>query len=417
MKKGTHALWLTAVLLAVLACLTAPSRSAGFWNEDEALMDDWTFRERKLSAVDNSSQGRRSMFSWDMYFFNSGAFPALSKVLTAYQIDRVYQELPEPCFQGQELPDMVERMAGLGIEVSALNGDRRWPEEGLEDYKNWVDALHAYNQEHPAQRISSVALDVESYTLSSFKKDPAAGFGAYIWCMEEAYQYARQRDLQVVQIIPATLDAIDRGQFEDFLQRCCDEVSIMNYYKDTELAAIWNEVLTCRQMGIPVETIFETMPVNSHYSVTKEKTYFYSGARSLANAVEEMQKTYGSSLGIGYHHFETMYHVYSNLYLAEIYPYAKSSPDGDANGQMGVGGRIRLRNPKGGVVSAWLSPPNWKSHAAEYSYLAVGVQLNTNYSVLLDGEDYRVTTTRPLRFKKESGKVVYSESFHAEPDS
>lgn len=55
MKKGTHALWLTAVLLAVLACLTAPSRSAGFWNEDEALMDDWTFRERKLSAVDNSS--------------------------------------------------------------------------------------------------------------------------------------------------------------------------------------------------------------------------------------------------------------------------------------------------------------------------------------------------------------------------
>ena len=80
MKKGTHALWLTAVLLAVLACLTAPSQGAGFWNEDEALMDDWTFRERKLSAVDNSSQGRRSMFSWDMYFFNSGAFPALSKV-------------------------------------------------------------------------------------------------------------------------------------------------------------------------------------------------------------------------------------------------------------------------------------------------------------------------------------------------
>ena len=49
MKKGTHALWLTAVLLAVLACLTAPSQGAGFWNEDEALMDDWTFRERKLS--------------------------------------------------------------------------------------------------------------------------------------------------------------------------------------------------------------------------------------------------------------------------------------------------------------------------------------------------------------------------------
>ncbi len=412
-RRIRTAVW-AVLLLAVLAGLGTPAQGADYWSWDETLMDDWTFRERKLSAVDDSFQGNRSMFAWDMYFLNSGAFPALSNVLTAYKIDRVYQDIPAPYFQVQELPDMLERMDALGIQVIALAGDRRWPEKGLDEYKDWIDALDGYNQGHPSRKISSVALDVESYTLSSFKKDPAAGFAAYARCMEEAYQYARERGLRVVQIIPASLDAIDRDQFEWFVGHCCDELSVMNYYKDTELAAIWNEVLTCRRLGVPVETIFETMPVNDYYSVTKEKTYFYSGARSLAGAVEEMRDVYGPSLGIAYHHFETMYHVYTNLYLAEVYPYAKSRAGGDENGQIEVGERIRLRSKKGTVVPAWLSAPNLETDASEFCYLAVGVQLNTDYSVLLDGEDYRVTTARPLRFKKKNGKVTYSESFHAE---
>ena len=415
MKKQLYGVGLLAALLTVLLLLAAPAQGADFWDCGEKPADNWPFRQQKRSAVDDATQGRRSMFAWDMYFFNSGAFPSLSKVLTAYQIDRVYQDIPAPYFQRSELPDMIERMERLGIQVTALTGDRRWPEEGLEEYKEWIDALHEYNKAHPFHRIDAVALDVESYTLSSFKQEPAAGFAAYVRCMEKAYQYAHERDLQVVQIVPTTLDAIDRRQFEWFLEHCCDELSIMNYYKDTELAAIWNEVLTCRRLGVPVETIFETMPVNSYYSVTKEKTYFYSGARALANAAEEIQRVYGSSLGIGYHHFETMYHLYTNLYLAEIYPYARSESDGDRNGQMEVGGRLNLRSEKGGLVSAWLSPPNLKTHASEYSYLAVGVRLNTNYTIVLDSGEYRVTTTRPVRFQKKSGKVVYTESFHAEP--
>lgn len=415
MRKKTRVTGALAVLLAMLACFPASAQGADFWNYDTEPMDNWTFRERKLSAVDDSSQGHHSMFAWSTLFFNSGAFPALSEILTAYQIDRVYQEIPLPYFQGEELSDLVERMDGLGIQVTALTGDRRWPEKGLDEYKEWIDVLHEYNQDHPSQRIPAVALDVESYTLSSFKKDPAADFASYARSMEEAYQYAHERDLRVVQVIPTTLDAIDREQFEWFVEHCCDEVSMMNYYKNTELAAIWNEVLTCRRLGVPVETIFETMPVNSYYSVTKEKTYYYSGARALASAVEGIQEVYGSSLGIGYHHFDTMYHVYTNLYLAQVYPYARSASNGDENGQIKVGERIRLRSPKGKTVSAWLSSPNLETDAAEYSYLAVGVQLNTNYSVLLDDGEYRVSTTRPLRFKKESGKVVYSESFHAEP--
>ena len=89
--------------------------------------------------------------------------------------------------------------------------------------------------------------------------------------------------------------------------------------------------------------------------------------------------------------------------------------NGDGNEQIEVGGRIRLQSPKGEVVCAWLSPPNLDTASSEYCYLAVGARPNMNYTVLLDSGDYRVTTTRPLRFQKKDGKVVYSESFHAEP--
>lgn len=379
-------------------------------------LTDQMIREQGLSSVDASSQGRRSMFIWDDYFFTGDAFSALSEVLTAYQIDRVYHAIPSAYFERQELLDMVHKMTRQGgVQVVALNGDSSWLEDGLDEYKSWIDSLHQYNQNHTHHQISAVALDVEGHALDSFRRNPAAGFADYCECMEEAYQYAHDRDLEVIQIIPTSLDTIDQEQFEWFLKHCCDEISIMNYRKSTALSAIWNEVLTCRRLGVPVETIYETMPINSKQGVTEEITYFYEGPEALASAVEEMQGVYGSSLSIGYHHFETMYHMHTNLYLARIYPYAKSKSDGDENGQMEVGEQIKLRSSKGKIVPAWLSPPNLETDAAEYSYLAVGVLPDMNYYILLDSGDYRVTTTRPLRFKEKDGKMVYSVSFHAEP--
>ncbi len=414
MKISKRIAGLLAALLAAPLLLTVPGRGAE-WDCSKTPADNTAFLEEGLSAVDNSSPGRRSMFVWDLYLFNSGAFPTLSKVLTAYDINRVYQEIPMPYFQRQELPELVGNLSRLGIQTAALAGDRRWPEKGLDEYKAWVGALYKYNQANPSRAIPAVALDVESYTLSAFQKAPADGFAAYARCMEEAYQYARQHGLRVIQIIPTTLDTIDRQQFQWFVEHCCDELSIMNYRKDTALAAIWNEVLTCRQLGVPVETIFETMPLNSYYGVTEELTYYYEGPEALSAAAEEMQKVYGSSLGVAYHHFETMYHLETGLYLAELYPYAKGAAHADQNGQIQVGNRLSLRSRDGAIVSAWLYHPNLTSDAAEYCYLAVGVRTGTDYTILLDSRNYRLSSPQKLRFKEKSGKLLYTGSFRVIP--
>lgn len=378
-------------------------------------LTDQVIREQGLSAVDDSTQGRSSMFIWGNYFFTGGAVPALSEVLAAYQIDRVYQWISQPWFKSQELLDMVHHMALRDTEVVALNGDTSWLEDGLDEYKDWIDSLEQYNQAHTHHQISAVALDVEGHTLDAFQEDPVAGFADYCRSMEDAYQYAHDRGLRVIQIIPTSLDTIDQEQFEWFLEHCCDEISIMNYRKSTALSAIWNEVQTCRRLDVPVETIFETMPIDSKHSVTEDITYFYEGTEALDAAVEEMRQIYGSSLSIGYHHFETLYHLHTGLYLARIYPYAKAKADGNQNGQIKVGDWITLRSKKAEPVSAWLSPADPGRSASEFSYLAVGVQTNVRYTVGLESSDCRVTGNRTVRFKWKDGKLVYADSFHAEP--
>lgn len=306
-------------ILVLLISLTAYAldgeKQQDLWEGDEVISDQ-AFLEEGRSAVDSDSQGHRSIYIWNRYLFLSDAFQTLSEVFTELKIDRVYQYISLSIFDKEELPDVVSRLSAMGIQTVALMGDTDWLKDSLREYKELIDALYEYNQAHPEEKIPAVALDVEAHTLKSFRRNPAVGFAAYIRCMEEACQYAHKRDLQVIQVISRTLDTIDQEQFEYFLTHCCDEVSIMNYNKDTELDAIWNEVLTCRMLGIPVETIFETKPLSEKYGVTEDRTYYYDGGEALAGAVEEIQKVYGSSLSIGYHHLDTVYHVQTGLDLS-----------------------------------------------------------------------------------------------------
>ena len=98
MRKQTRIAALAAGLLALLACLTAPAQSAGYWNYDEELMDDRTFQERKLSAVDASSQGHHSMFAWDLYFFNSGAY---QRCCPPIKLTGYIRKFPHRIFRGR----------------------------------------------------------------------------------------------------------------------------------------------------------------------------------------------------------------------------------------------------------------------------------------------------------------------------
>lgn len=352
-----------------------------------------------------------SIYSWDMYLFNENAFPALSRVLTAYNIDRVYQAIPNVYFDSFEVASLVKNCADMGIEVVALNGSPSWQNEGLSVYYQWIDALCAYNEAHPSEAIHAVALDVESHTLEQFKSNMKKGFADYVDLMWDACQYAHARGLSVVQVIPTMFDKIDPARFEWFIRNCCDELSVMNYEKEGAVENIRDEVSLCKQNGIRIESIFETMPISSQYRVTEKNTYYNVGEDALRAAAAELKSVYGPSLGLSYHYFSTMFYLYTGSYLAEFYIYADpDNPLTDENSQIYVGESVQLEGENGDLLTAWVYNPNRNIDRQEYCYLAVGVYPDMNYQMKFEDDKFKVYSPKTINFSAEYGQTAFTRA-------
>ena len=195
-----------------------------------------------------------------------------------------------------------------------------------------------------------------------------------------------------------------------FVSECCDELSLMNYNKSTQVKAIKGEVAICRELGIPVETIFETMPYSEYYSVTEEITYYYEGLEALNAKKNEILATYGSDgLSVSYHHLDTMYHVVTGRYIAEIYGYTdKNDPNRNKLGQTDALDTIILTGDDGSVITAGLYNPNRGAQYEESCYLAFGVSPDVTYTVSAGSASYTVPSPAKTFDIEENKPVVYT---------
>ena len=338
-----------------------------------------------------------SLYCWNLFLLNGGDYPAIDDFLDRLEITRVYQDLPQVYLEREETAAMVARLAADGIETVALTGDAAWGMAGDDqaEIRAYIDALAAYNQGiGAAAPIEKIALDVEVYTQSVWKDDPQAAFAAYVSQMEALYQYAHSAGLEVVQVIPVFYDQIDGDLLAYFVEHCCDELSIMNYNKSTQISGIETEVALCRALGMKVETIFETMAYSESHGVTEEITYFYEGMEALQAKRQQILETYDyENLTTSYHHFPTVYHVDTGLYLAEIYAYTNGEdPTRDDLGQTDALPCITLTGDDGSVTTAWLYNPNRNATYQENCYLAVGLSADVTYTIASGTADYVVTT-------------------------
>ena len=359
-----------------------------------------------------------SIYCWNLYLLNRGSYDSIRPFFEELNITRVYQSLPEIYLGQRETVSMVQRLAADGIETVLLAGDRSWglAECDLEEVKAYIDAIARYNEGTGAQApIRKLALDVETYTYSAWKNNRLAYFTAYVEKMREVYEYAHSAGLEIVQVIPVHLDNIDDDLFREFLETCCDEVSLMNYNKATQVTAIEREIELCRELGMKVETVFETMPYSEEYSVTEEITYFYEGFGALQNKRSDILNTYRyAGLSTSYHYFPTMYHVTTGNYLAELYAYTNSGdPTRNELGQTDALDTIVLTGDDGSVIYAGLYNPNLGAEYEETCYLAVGVRPGVTYTVSALSDEYRVTTAEK-NFEYASGDLIDYTSIRLE---
>ena len=350
-----------------------------------------------------------SIFCWNYYLLNEGSYPIAREFLKELKVDRVYQEISKRYLKYQESADMVARLNADGIEVVALAGEANW---GLKDYdltslKTYIDTVAEYNQGIGKNaKINKLGLDIETHITSQWKADPASAFEAYVVQMREVYLYAHSKGLEVIQIVPVHLDKISATTFRTFVETCCDELSLMNYTKSSQVSGISGEVAVCRELGIPVETIFETMANSETHGVSEENSYFYDGFEALCKKREEIFKAYNyEKMSVSYHHFPTVYHVVTGKYMAEIYGYTSNDPSADDLGQTDAVTAITLTGDDGSVIKAGLYNPNRSATYPETCYLAIGVKPGVTYTITADHENYTVTTA-PKQFNLADDRLV-----------
>ena len=340
------------------------------------------FIPKDKTEVKEVQNNQVSMFSWNMELTNNEAFQQLSVPMKKLGITRIYQLVPIEYLSEPEVPVMIKNLLDMGINTSFLTGDSSWMTDGLTEYKQIVDAIVKYNQNVDKNlAITEIALDMEAHSLQEWQQNPKESFKKYIELMKQAKEYSNERGLKVIQVIPTTLDEIDSELFETFLTECCDELSIMNYRKSTALTAIDREMELCKKYNIPIETIFETMPKSEEQGVTEAITYYYDGLDTMQEAVTAIKEKYGESLGIAYHHYTMLYYLSTGNYLAEIYPYSNGKEDMSGMGQPIHPGKLLLTGEDGSQVIATPYWPKRKGNQWEYCFLAVGVEINKNYTV------------------------------------
>ncbi len=319
---------------------------------------------------------RVSLFSWYFELTNQAMFSQLSEPLKAMEITRIYQLMSAEQISEPETIVMVSELNQIGIETVVLTGSPVWINDGPVECEQIIDSIASYNQSAPSDlKINAMAIDVEVHNLPEWNENPKTVFANYVEFMKHIKKYANAKGIKVIQVIPTFYDDVDKALFDTFLTECCDELSIMNYNRKSAHKDIEYEVKKAGEYGIPVESIFETMPMSEEYAVTSDMTYYYDGIEALTEDAKKLKDTYGENLGIAYHHYTTLYEVYMGEKIGEITLDIASLQEGINPGN------LLLRGEDGSVLVATPYWPAGKKEKASLGWLVIGAKEDVSYSV------------------------------------
>ena len=225
------------------------------------------------STANNSSPSlRRGMFEWQEERVKDRN--DVNELIGKFQITDWYQELSVPVDR-KTTAAFVSHLHQSEVKAYALVGETEWGYEADEaSLIAYLEELVRYNTGvKPAERLDGVMVDVEPYTRSRWKEDPARHMETYVSGMIEAYRYAQKHDLIFIACIPRHYD--DQGLtelLEILIRDGCDEVAVMDYDCGAEAEKLETEARFAEKYDKVLHCILEFQRVGKH-GLTEDKTY------------------------------------------------------------------------------------------------------------------------------------------------
>lgn len=242
-----------------------------------------------------------SMFSWDV---SSIEDEEMNEILEKTNTRRVFQNIDSKILESNSFYAFMNRMKNENITVYYLTGEPEWALKENADFLNKaIDKTISWNMNSDNYKIQGMVFDVEPYLLSDWEDNQTALMESLISNLKRAYNYAKENELQIIICIPYWYDKNNMSYLEELIRDCCDEVAVMNYYKNKEYKNMKNEVQLARTYDKDISCIFEFIKPGQH-DLSEKNTYYHQGIEAADRVFQQIYNEFNySKLYCSYHYY------------------------------------------------------------------------------------------------------------------
>lgn len=262
-------------------------------------------------AQEEKGQHGFGLFSWNDAVLAEEERETLSACIEQANISEIYQQFSENSLASGEAAAFITGLKEENIPVYALVGESEWAYDL--DGESLIEALKPiadYNAAQPENaRLSGIMVDVEPYLLEEWdegRSTRAELMEGYLSCMESAYAYASEHELEFWACIPTFFDVTNEDILEALISNTCDGIAVMNYNREDEYGQIAKEVGFSREYGKKIICIYELQEAGSH-DLEEINTYANEGLSALWQSADRLERQFGyEGLHFAYHYYEPL---------------------------------------------------------------------------------------------------------------
>lgn len=253
-----------------------------------------------------------SVYSWNIEDID---YEELEVIFEDLKINSLYQYIKKERINSLEIQNLSQKMYYMGVDLYLLAGAPSYAyDDEIIAMKSIIDEVVVFNNSNE-YKIKGIVFDVEFYLdekrYNKNSKDDC--FEIYYNNMKKAYEYAKNKEVEFITVIPYWIDTeFSENKLEDLIANTCDGVEVMNYYKSKSKKHIENEIKYAKQYDKEIVTISELQD-ESVTSIVPEITFYNDGLTACKTDMENILKKYEyDKLGYAYHYYKYLNILYKN---------------------------------------------------------------------------------------------------------
>lgn len=248
-----------------------------------------------------------SLYCWEIDDFN---LSKLKDEVEYLKINTLYIQRPSNVSQSDRLKQIMEFAKQYKLDVFLLEGARDWLTTGdINNVTSLINETYELNKTLD-YKFKGVSLDVEFYLTDDYQASDEDRqmelFRIFTENTKKCCDYANSLGLGYSMALPVWLNKLSEEELENLMNYNYDHIAFMNYYKETIMENIDEEVEIAKKHNIKIVSIAEVQ--NPIYgTVGEEDTFYNDGLQTCMNTLSEIQQKYNyKNLGISYHYYKPL---------------------------------------------------------------------------------------------------------------